>query len=303
MRFPTIHQLEVFCRVVQLSSMARAAEELHVAPSSVSMQIHELEGRYGAQLLSRGVRRTTPTTAGRVLYERVRSLLDGLEAVSLELKVLSSGERGLLRFATSRTIGSAVVRPALQSYECAHPHVDISYHVMASSQQAKMEVLEERAEFALVGRVVPGGSVEVRPLLREPLVLAIAPTHPLAGLDRVALADLAAHTLLLREPPVLGHESVVAMLDRAGLTPNIREFGSTEALKAEAVGGAGIGVLPGTVVAEDVARGDLCTCTVEGFEPYRTVHVLSLPHTPLSPVAKSFLEMVRASCHQTRVAA
>ena len=302
MRYPTIHQLEVFCRVVQLSSMARAAEELRVAPSSVSMQIHELEGRYGTQLLSRGARRTTPTTAGLVLYKRVRSLLDGLEAVSHEVKALNSGERGLLRFATSRTIGSAVVRPALQSYECAHPQVDISYHVMASSQKAKLEVLEERAEFALVGRVVSGGSVDAKPLLREPLVLATSPTHPLVGLAEVALADLAPYTLLLREPPVLGHANVVAMLERAGMTPSVREFGSTEALKAEAVSGHGIAVLPGTVVADDVARGELSTCAVDGFEPYRTVHVLSLPHTPLSPVATSFLKLVRATCNRAPAA-
>lgn len=278
--------------------MARAAEELRVAPSSVSMQIHELERRYGTQLLSRGVRRTTPTTAGLVLYDRVRSLLDGLEAVSHEVKALNSGERGLLRFATSRTIGSAVVRPALQSYECAHPQVDISYHVMASSEHAKLEVLEERAEFALVGRVVSGGSVDAKPVLREPLVLAISPKHPLAGLAKVTVGDLASCTLLLREPPVLCHQSVVALLERAGVTPSVREFGSTEALKAEAVSGHGIGVLPRTVIAEDVANGDLCTCAVEGFEPYRTVHVLSLPHTPLSPVAKSFLKTVRASCNR-----
>lgn len=298
-RYPSIHQLEVFCRVVQLSSMARAAEELRVAPSSVSMQIHELERRYGTQLLSRGARGTTPTTAGLVLYDRMRALLDGLDAVSHEFKVLDSGERGLLRFATSRTVGAAVVRPALQSYECAHPQVDISYHVMASSQHAKLEVLEERAEFALVGRVVSGGSVDAKPVVREALVLVISPTHPLAGRERLTVADLAPHALLLREPHVLCHDRVVGMLEQAGVAPSVREFGSTEALKAEAMSGRGIGVLPRTVVSEDIANGDLCTCSVEGFTPYRTIHVLSLPHTPLSPVAKSFLKMVRARCSRT----
>jgi DNA-binding transcriptional LysR family regulator len=92
------------------------------------------------------------------------------------------------------------------------------------------------------------------------------------------------------------------MLERAGMTPSVREFGSTEALKAEAVSGHGIAVLPGTVVADDVARGELSTCAVDGFEPYRTVHVLSLPHTPLSPVATSFLKLVRATCNRAPAA-
>jgi DNA-binding transcriptional LysR family regulator len=301
-RYPTIHQLEVFCRVVQLGSMARAADELRVAPSSVSMQINELERRYRTQLLARGTRRTTPTTAGLVLYERGRSLLEGLEAVSQEITMVNAGEHGLLRFATSRTIGSAVVQPAVQAYECAHPQVDISYHIMASSQQAKLEVLEERAEFALVGRVVPGGAVDVRPLLEEPLVLAISPDHPLAALENVEIADLAAHTLLMREPPVLCHGKIVDLLKRAGLTPKVREYASTQALRAEALSGKGIAVLPGTVIAQDVRRGDLRTCVVKGFEPCRTVQVLSLPHTPLSPVAASFLDLIGAASKQNHVA-
>jgi DNA-binding CsgD family transcriptional regulator len=74
---PSIRQLEVFCRVVQLNSMARAAKELQLAPSSVSMQIHELERRYRTRLLVRSPRRTTPTAAGTALYTRVLSLLEG----------------------------------------------------------------------------------------------------------------------------------------------------------------------------------------------------------------------------------
>ena len=294
-KYPTIHQLEVFCRVVQLSSMARAAEDLRVAPSSVSMQIHELECRYGTPLLSRGARRTTPTAAGLTLYERVRSLLDGLDSAAHDIKVINSGERGLLQFATSRTICSSVVRPALQAYECAHALVDVSYHVTASSHEAKLEVLSEQAEFALVGRVVPGGSLDVKPFLREPLMLVLSPTHALTSRAQVTLADLGSQTVLLREPPVLCHAKIVAMLEGAGLAPKVKEFGSTEALKAEAASGQGIAVLPRSAVVDEIARGDLRTCAVEGFQLYRTVHVLSLPNTTLSPVASSFLRLVRAS--------
>lgn len=274
--------------------MARAAEDLHVAPSSVSMQIHELESRYGMALLTRGTRSTTPTAAGLALYERVRSLLAGLDAAADDMAAIKSGERGVLQFATSRTICSAVVRPALQAYECAYPLVDVSYHVMASSDQARLEVLSAQAEFALVGRVVPGGSLAARPFLREQLTLVVSPQHPLAGQAQLTLADLGSQTLMLREPPVLCHADIMAMLQAAGLTPKVEEFGSTEALKAAAAAGHGIAVLPRTAVADEIARGELRTCTVEGFRPHRTVHVLSLPNTPLSPVAASFLKLARA---------
>ncbi|MPZ61432.1 MAG: LysR family transcriptional regulator [Propionibacteriales bacterium] len=293
MKRPSIHQLEVFCKVVQLESMARAAEEFSVAPSSVSMQIQELERRFRTPLLVRGPRRTAPTAAGTVLYTQALALLEGLDAVERELSQLGALESGTLRFAASRTIGAGVVRPVLQSFERAHPNVDISYHVMASSQQAKTEVLDERAEFALVGRAAPDWPLAVTPLFEEPLVVAICPDHPLVHDDLPTIESLAPHVLLLREFPVLGHERIKRLLEQSGVRPTICEFGSTEAVKAAALAGRGVAVLPRTTVADELTSGALLCCSVEGFEPYRAVFLLSLPNTPFSPVAESFVCLMR----------
>jgi DNA-binding transcriptional LysR family regulator len=292
---PSIHQLEVFCRIVQLESMARAAEELKVAPSSVSMQIQELERRYRTRLLVRGPRRTTPTPAGAALYERVVALLQGLDAAERDIARLQDGQTGTLRFASSRTIGAGVVRRVLQAFERAHPEVDISYSIMKSSQSAKAEVLEERAEFALVGRVGPGWPLEVKPLFKEPLVLAVAPCHELAREPRPDLASLAAHVLLMREPPVLGHKRVLGILEDAGVHPRVLELGSTEAVKSEAVAGHGAAVLPQTTVADEIAAGTLVACSIAGFQPFRTVYLTWLSRSPLSPLAESFVRAVRGS--------
>lgn len=293
MKRPSIHQLEVFCRIVQLESMARAAEELQVAPSSISMQVQELERRYRTRLLVRGPRRTTPTPAGVALYKQVVALLQGLDAVEREIAQLQQVERGTLRFASSRTIGAGVVRRVLQEYERAHPEVDISYSIMKSSQSAKTEVLEDRAEFALVGRVGPGWPLEVKPLFQEAMVVAVAPDHPLAAESRPDVGTLARHVLLLREPPVLGHKRILGMLEDAGVRPEICELGSTEAVKSEAVAGRGVAVLPRTTVADEIADGSLRACDVTGFRPQRTVYLTWLSRKPLSPVAESFVRLVR----------
>jgi DNA-binding transcriptional LysR family regulator len=290
---PSIHQLEVFCRIVQLESMARAAEELQVAPSSVSMQVQELERRYRTRLLVRGPRKTTPTAAGAALYSQVLALLQGLDAVEREIAQLQDGESGTLRFASSRTIGAGVVRRVLQDFECAHPEVDISYSIMKSSLSAKTEVVEERAEFALVGRVGPGWPLEVKPLFQEPMVVAVAPDHPLAAERQPDVHTLARHTLLLREPPVLGHKRILGILQDAGVAPRILELGSTEAVKSEAVAGNGAAVLPRTTVADAIGSGALVACSVAGFRPVRTVYLTWLARTPLSPVAESFVRLVR----------
>lgn len=293
MRRPSIHQLEVFCKVVELESMVRAAEAFAVAPSSVSMQIQELERRFGTPLLVRGPRRTVPTAAGRTLCSHVLGLLEGLDAVEHQLRQLGGLESGMLRFATSRTIGAGAVRPALQSFERAHPKVDVSYHVMASSRHARTEVLEGRAEFALVGRVDQHWPLEVTPLFEERLVVVFSPEHPLNGEDPVTVESLARHVLLLREPPVLAHERVMRLLERCGVQPTVVELGSTEAVKAAASAGQGVAVLPRTTVVDEIAAGSLYARSVEGFDPSRTVFLAALSKTPLSAAGESFVCLMR----------
>lgn len=293
MRRPSIHQLEVFCKVVELESMVRAAEAFAVAPSSVSMQIQELERRFGTPLLVRGPRRTVPTAAGRTLYSQVLGLLEGLDAVEHQLRQLGGLESEVLRFATSRTIGAGVVRPVLQCFERAYPKVDVSYHVMASSRQAGTEVLEGRAEFALVGRVEQDWPLEVTALFEEPLVVVSSPGHPLIAEDRATVETFAHHVLLLREPPVLAHERVMGLLERCGVRPKVVELGSTEAVKAAALAGRGVAVLPRTTVADEIAAGSLSGRSVEGFEPSRTVYLGALSRTPLSASGESFVCLMR----------
>jgi len=293
MRRPSIHQLEVFCKVVQLESMARAAEEFAVAPSSVSMQIQELERRFRAPLLVRGPRRTVPTSAGKALYVRAVSVLESLDAAERELAELGELESGILRFATGRTIGAALVRPVLQAFEQTYPKVDVAYHVMANSQQAQAEVLHGRAEFALVGRARADRVLEVTPLFEEHLVVVLSPGHPLAEVEQPTMTDLGAHALLLRESPVLGRDRIVAALEEAAVLAEVIELGSTEAIKAGVVAGRGVAVLPQTTVEEELSEGVLVARSVRGFAPSRTVHLATLSHTPLSPPADSFISLLR----------
>jgi DNA-binding transcriptional LysR family regulator len=293
-RRPSLHQLEVFCKVVELGSMAMAAEDLRVVPSSVSMQIQELERRYGTRLLVRGQRRTEPTAAGSALYSQVSALLQGLHVIERQLSRLGEEvESGTLRLTATRTIGAGAVRTVVGMFERSHPRVEISYSVMFSPEQAKTEVLNERAEFALVGLVEPGWPLAVRPLLDEPLIVVHSPGHPLAAREHVALQDLGEHALLLRERPVLGHEEIVRLLDEGGVAPTLKEMSSTEAIKAEAMSGGGIAVLPRTSIAHELASGLLVRRSVQGFEPRRTVFLAAPPRPPLSRIAQSFVRMVQ----------
>ena len=292
---PSLHQLEIFCKVVQLRSMTRAAEELYLAPSSISMQLQDLEQKLGTPLLIHAGRRLEPTEAGSLLYRRALGVLASLDALERDLGELGALESGRLRLASSRTIGSHVVLPALQTFGRRHPRVDVEYHLVVSSQVAAAAVIDGRAEVALLGRVADQGILDVTPFLDEPLVLVVSPAHPLASAPTLSPRALDGHTVLLREQPVLSSAEIRARLAEAGARPVFRELSSTEAIKAGAVAGLGAAVLPETSIEAELKSGDLVARPTAAFAPRRTIHLAQRRHAPLSAAARAFLDLVRES--------
>lgn len=293
MIWPSLHQLEIFCHVVRFQSMARAAELLMVTPSSVSMQIQQLERRFGTTLVVRSARGTMPTATGQAVYDFAAELFDRFDALQRDIASMGMLEFGLLRIASGHTIGTSIIRPALQTFTGEHPEIEVSHFMLSNSERAKTEVLEGRAEIALIGRVSPEWPVDAEPLVDEPLMITMSPGHPLAAIAAPRAADLAGFPILLRRNYVLGSDQVLDSLAHLGVRPEVVELGSTEAVKAHARDGRGIAILPETVVADDVKAGTLIAQTFSDFTPRRTVYVARLPKTPLSACADAFLQLVR----------
>jgi LysR family transcriptional regulator, transcriptional activator of the cysJI operon len=71
--------LKVFCDLVESRSFSRAAARNSITQSAVSQQVKNLESRFDIQRLRRDGKSVTPTPAGRVFYERSRTILESFE--------------------------------------------------------------------------------------------------------------------------------------------------------------------------------------------------------------------------------
>ncbi|NRF50564.1 LysR family transcriptional regulator, partial [Pseudomonas stutzeri] len=67
--------VEAFARVIEAGSFRRAAETLHVLPSTVTRTIKELESHLGTRLLNRTTRAISATDAGLRYYDSCKSIL------------------------------------------------------------------------------------------------------------------------------------------------------------------------------------------------------------------------------------
>ena len=68
MEWINYHHLLYFWSVVRTGSVAKASEELRLAPPTVSMQVRKLEESLGERLLARSGRGVRPTEVGQVVF-------------------------------------------------------------------------------------------------------------------------------------------------------------------------------------------------------------------------------------------
>jgi DNA-binding transcriptional LysR family regulator len=185
-------QLEHFIAVAEESSFTRAAQRLRVVQSTLSVSVKALERELGARLLERTTHQVRLTDAGRALLTEARRALAAVDAARDAVAAVQGGVRGTVRVGIMNSLRLIDLATALTRYHRERPLVQIVPRTaVGGSVELVSGVLDGTLDLAFTA--LPGpypGGLEVRPLAAEPLLLACPDDHPLAGRERVALAEL-----------------------------------------------------------------------------------------------------------------
>jgi DNA-binding transcriptional LysR family regulator len=293
-------QLLTFERIVREGSFSRAAWSLDLAQPTVSARIHALEVAVGGPLFARSGRGVTLTDLGASFLpfaRRAREVLDaGVEAA----RQAQVGQRGQVSIGVLESLSGSFLGPALGQFHAAHPDVEVL--VRAGRHEQLVELFHDAvirlALLAWPSHDVLTGDVEVLLMLREPVVLAAAPTHPLAQrqaagepVDQEAVLALARPFLLLRWWLALP-SAVDSMAGRARPIVDV----PMDTGRQMVLSGVGVGFFPWMQVADFVRRGQLVAIDVGDLPPIDRVSALvrRAGAAPLSRAAEALVETIRA---------
>lgn len=188
--------LRYFTAVARHRSIREAAEELHIAQSALSRQIHKLEEDFGVPLFQRHARGVELTSAGEIFLRYARSSLRQVERVRSELDALKGLRRGTVNIQSIESLVQHLLPRAIARFSERHPGItfdvtiDGTDHIVAA-------VREGRTDIGLA--FYPPAECEVTSVfrMREPLVALMSPSHPLAKKPRVSLAESVAYPIAL----------------------------------------------------------------------------------------------------------
>src|SRR6185369_5271305 len=128
LRHGTLPQLRLFEASVRLGSLARAAEELHMAPPTATAQIRKLTETVGLPLLEQVGKRMYPTDVGRCVYDGCNDVFRALGSLEEALDDLRGLQVGGLRIAAASAARYFAPR-LLGAFAQLHPGVRTSLHV------------------------------------------------------------------------------------------------------------------------------------------------------------------------------
>jgi DNA-binding transcriptional LysR family regulator len=200
----------------------RAAAGLHVTQPALSQQIARLERQLGVRLFDRTRTSVELTEAGEAMLAAARTAVDAAAVVEDIARSHARGEAGELRLGLSPG-AHYVAQPLLAEFARRRPKVRVRASVDSSGALAE-QVADGRLEIALGFCTEPRDGVDCEWLRDEPVVVAVAGDHPLAGRESVALAELAGETFALVDAhDGAGYNRAVAERCRAaGFEPRTR---------------------------------------------------------------------------------
>jgi DNA-binding transcriptional LysR family regulator len=241
-------QLQTLVEVVEHGSFSAAARRLHLTQPAVSLQIRELERRFGLQLVERLGKQAHATVPGRELIEAAQRIFRECDQVDATMRRFREGWIGRVRI--SMTLTSMIYRlpPILRKIRLDHPGIDLVIN-NTPTQTSVENILQNRIDLALVNLPVQKKQLEITTLCAEEM-LAIFPAGTRNIPDVITPFDVARHNLLVEQQSSAAYALVMGWL--YGPAPRTREpmpLGTVEALKGAVASNLGMAIVPEVAVA------------------------------------------------------
>lgn len=259
--FDDLPSLLCFVRVVEQRSLSKAARALGVSKSVVSTRLAALEARLGERLVLRTTRSLSVTDAGLAVYASAVTMVEGAQRATREA---SDANRGVLRVSAPVTFAQMHLAEPLARFAREHP--DTRLQLLLSDRI--VDLTDERIDLAVRITKLKDSNLVARRLALTGLQVCAAPSYLEQHGAPLAPEDLLAHNCLRYS--VLRPEHEWRLYGAHGRLPlAVRgnfETSSGAMLRAAALAGLGLAMLPRFMVDEDLRDGRL-RGVLEGFMP------------------------------------
>ena len=279
--------LKLVAAIADSGSLSRAANRVHLATSSASHRLTQLESALGVSLFTRHARGLTPTPAGESLLRHARQVFAQLEQMHADLAPYASGLNSQVTVFANTNAINCFLPEDLGEFLREHPNLRISLEEQPSPAIIRA-VAAGQVDLGVVAAEGDFGTLDVVPYRRDRLVLIVAVDHPLAQKTRIAFADVLTEAFVCLHAGSAIHTFMMNHAARLGGSLDVRiQVRSFAAVCRMVAAGVGIGMVPSSSVS--VVDHLKVVEITDAWAP-RDLHLCIRQRDALSPAARALFE-------------
>lgn len=285
----SIERLRILRELADRGTVAAVAEVLSMTPSAVSQQLKVLAREAGVALLEPDGRRVRLTDAGQALVLRADDVLAAMERATAEMATYRGSPRGQVRVASFPSGAALLLPPVFAALAGSGVEIVAGDEDLPPTEAPKLLadydiVLTHRDERA---PSLSGPRLSARVLMREPIDVVVAPTHPLAGRRSVRPEELAEETWVSVRGGFPVDDVLNSIATVTGVQPRIgQRLNDFRVIETVVASGYGVALMPRFAVVHPA----LSVLLLAGVRAARVYEIVTRPQAHRRPAIATVLE-------------
>lgn len=287
----TLHQLQIFLKIVQTQSVTKAAEELHLSQPAVSIQLKNFQDQFDISLTEVVGRKIYITDFGREIAESAENIINQVYAINYKTLAYKGQLSGRLKISVVST-GKYVMPYFLADFMKQHAGIELLMDV--TNKNKVVESLESNEmDFALVSILPTTLNIEKLDLLQNKLYLVGSSQTKLT--KGIKTKDIFKELpLIFREKGSGTRQTMESFIERNTISVVKKmELTSNEAVKQAVLAGLGYSIMPLIGIRNELHNKELQIIPVKGLPIKTTWSLIWLKGKKHSPVSLSFLKYLK----------
>ena len=290
-----LNDMYMFAKVIEHGGYSAASRALGIATSKLSRRVSELERQLGVHLVNRTTRSISLSDTGETFYRHCLAMVAEAEAAREAIERTRSAPQGLVRISCPVGLLLSDVGPILARFMLDNPAVRLSLE----ATNRRVDVVEEGIDVAVRVRLPPleDSELAVRPLGKSRLLLVCSRWFIAQHGEPTSADDLSKLPTLSMSRP--GNKYVWEFSTDGGSaievthTPRLATD-DLATLRTAALDGAGIALLPESLIRRDVAEGSLVEVLPSLEIVPGIVHAVFATRRGLIPAVRTLIDALAA---------
>lgn len=274
-------------------SVSKGAQLNGISQSAASQHIHELERFMSIKLLDRSTRPLTITAAGRLYSDLCKDILRRKEEFDASLSNLAGGVEGTVRVASIYSVGLSEMTRLEEQFAMNWPEAVLQVEYLRPERVLE-SVVNDQCDLGLVSYPETTKELAVIAWRQEEMVLACHPGHALANRTEIAPADLEGVEFIGFDRDLPIQREVDKYLKDHGVTAHVvMHFDNLNMIKEAVTIGSGVSIIPGRIIASEIAAGTLRGIPLKAPGLYRPLGIVHRKRKKFNRATAQFLALLQ----------